>query len=160
MLVSGEAEAPDVVLWDGVAALEQGESDALQAPVLALVANESEVAPLLAMGVQSALYQDASDEQLLAALHAAALGLAVLDPDFSAALAAPPLDESLEALTPREEDVLALLAEGLANKAIAKRLELSEHTVKFHLSALLGKFGVASRTELVVRAIQVGRVSL
>ncbi len=78
--------------------------------------------------------------------------------------AAPPFggDEPalIEELTPRELEVLRLLAEGLPNKTIAQRLDISEHTVKFHVNALLGKLGVASRTEAVVRATRLGLVFL
>ena len=105
------------------------------------------------------LYRTASPDKLIAALQALAQGLNVFEPDLAEALfpqsrvADPPED-----LTPRELEVLRHLAEGLSNKTIAKALDISENTVKFHLSALLGKFGVSSRTEVVVRAIQLGLV--
>jgi DNA-binding CsgD family transcriptional regulator len=63
-------------------------------------------------------------------------------------------------LTPREREVLALLAEGLSNKAIADRLAISEHTAKFHVNAVLAKLGVQRRTEAVVRAARLGLVTL
>ena len=63
-----------------------------------------------------------------------------------------------EPLTPREIEVLELLAEGAGNKQIADRLKLSEHTVKFHVSSILGKLGAASRTEAVTEAIRRGLV--
>jgi len=62
----------------------------------------------------------------------------------------------LEALTPREHDVLMLLAEGAGNRAIAERLGISDHTVKFHLSAIFGKLGVTTRTAAVRRALRHG----
>ncbi len=62
----------------------------------------------------------------------------------------------LEALTPREHDVLTLLAEGAGNRAIAERLGISEHTVKFHLSAVFGKLGATTRTAAVRRALRLG----
>jgi DNA-binding NarL/FixJ family response regulator len=65
-----------------------------------------------------------------------------------------------EELTPRELEVLQQLAEGLANKAIAQRLGISEHTVKFHVNAIMGKLGVQSRTAAVVRATRLGLVVL
>ena len=61
-----------------------------------------------------------------------------------------------EALTPREHDVLTLLAEGAGNRAIAERLGISDHTVKFHLSAIFGKLGVTTRTAAVRRALRLG----
>ncbi len=65
-----------------------------------------------------------------------------------------------EPLTAREKEVLQNMAEGLANKQIALELGISEHTVKFHLSALYAKFGVSSRTEAVKRGIELGLISL
>jgi DNA-binding NarL/FixJ family response regulator len=65
-----------------------------------------------------------------------------------------------EALTPREQEVLQLLAEGLPNKTIADSLHISEHTVKFHVNAILSKLGAQSRTEAVVRATRLGLLLL
>jgi DNA-binding NarL/FixJ family response regulator len=81
--------------------------------------------------------------------------LPLLRPDSSPDL--PPLPEPL---TPREQEVLQLLAEGLPNKAIARQLEISDHTVKFHVNAIMGKLGAQSRTEAVVRATRLGLVLL
>jgi DNA-binding NarL/FixJ family response regulator len=91
--------------------------------------------------------------------------LATLDPDFVTAvlpetsLATDILPEFTE-LTPRESEVLYLLAEGLTNKAIAHRLEISDHTVKFHVNAILGKLNAQSRTEAVVQATRLGLLLL
>ena len=65
-----------------------------------------------------------------------------------------------EPLTPREVEVLELLAEGLSNKAIAERLGISDQTVKFHVAAICGKLGAANRTDVVRRAIRRGLVSV
>jgi DNA-binding NarL/FixJ family response regulator len=65
-----------------------------------------------------------------------------------------------EPLTPREIDVLELLAEGLANKPIAARLGISDQTVKFHVASICGKLGAANRTDAVRRAVRRGLVSL
>ena len=94
----------------------------------------------------------------LAAARAAGL-------DAAAILVAPPPDElerapSPEALTPRELEVLELLAEGLPNKAIATRLGVSDQTVKFHVAALSGKLGAVNRTDAVRRAVRQGLISL
>ena len=65
-----------------------------------------------------------------------------------------------EALTPREHDVLSLVAEGLPNKAIAAALGISDQTVKFHVAAIIGKLGAANRTDAVRRAVRLGLVAL
>ncbi len=69
-------------------------------------------------------------------------------------------DESPDDLTPREREVLQLVAEGLANKMIAARLAISEHTVKFHVAAILAKLGAASRTEATHTAARRGLIAL
>jgi DNA-binding NarL/FixJ family response regulator len=69
-------------------------------------------------------------------------------------------DRPVESLTPRELDVLVLLADGVGNREIASRLEISEHTVKFHLSAIFGKLGASSRTDAVRRALRSGLIDL
>ena len=66
----------------------------------------------------------------------------------------------VEALTPRELQVLQLLAAGLGNKEIASRLEISEHTVKFHVAAIMGELGAASRTEAVTLGIRHGLIMI
>ncbi|MEJ2211683.1 MAG: response regulator transcription factor [Anaerolineae bacterium] len=161
---------PDVVLWDlgwdPEAGLEETlqELEALAAgetAVVALLPDEEHAAEVQAAGALGLLLREAPAALLVAALRAAALGLLVLDSDLApgarlpaAAAGAPPV----EALTPRESEVLQLLAEGLTNRAIALELEISEHTVKFHVNAILGKLGAQSRTEAVVRAVQAGLV--
>ena len=70
------------------------------------------------------------------------------------------VDGEIEMLTPREVQVLELLAEGLSNKAIAQRLAISDQTVKFHVAAICGKFGAANRTDAVRRAVRRGLITL
>lgn len=65
-----------------------------------------------------------------------------------------------EALTPRELEVLSVLAEGLSNRAIASRLAISEHTVKFHISSIFAKLGAENRTDAVRRGVRLGLISL
>jgi DNA-binding NarL/FixJ family response regulator len=72
----------------------------------------------------------------------------------------PPDIEYDEALTPREIQVLDLLAEGLPNKAIAARLQISDQTVKFHVASISGKLGAANRTDAVRRAVRRGLITL
>ena len=66
----------------------------------------------------------------------------------------------IEPLTPREQEVLVLLADGLRNREIATRLGISEHTVKFHLAAIFGKLGASSRTEVVRKALRLGLIDV
>jgi DNA-binding CsgD family transcriptional regulator len=66
----------------------------------------------------------------------------------------------VEQLTPREHEVLVLVADGLRNRDVAARLGITEHTVKFHLAAIFGKLGVSSRTGAVRRALQLGLIAL
>jgi two-component system, NarL family, nitrate/nitrite response regulator NarL len=69
-------------------------------------------------------------------------------------------DHYRESLTPREQEVLTLLAEGLSNKAMAQVLGISDQTVKFHVAAIIGKLGATNRTDAVRRAIRRGLVAI
>lgn len=160
-----QPETADLILWDlgwdGDAALPAWEQ--VETPIVALAAAETNAAALWTAGVSGVLPRDAAPERLLAAAQAVLHGLAVFD---AAAGFAPgandPLDEAapLEELTPREIEVLNLLAEGLTNKAIAQALQISSHTVKFHVNAIMSKLNAQSRTAAVVRATRLGLLSL
>jgi DNA-binding NarL/FixJ family response regulator len=117
---------------------------------------------LLAAGARGVLPRSADGARLAAALEAVAQGLWVLDSPPPALLGGDPSADAAptDPLTPRELEVLQLLARGLANKAIAERLEISENTVKFHLAAITGKLGVSSRTEAVVKGAKLGLIYL
>ena len=148
-------------LWDlGAAGGGDALAGAARAPIVALAADEAEAAEALRAGARAVLFRGASADALAAALVAAARGLAVLDAGSPAAWIRPPEEAPARGLTPREREVLALLAEGLANKAIAARLGISEHTAKFHVNAILAKLGVESRAEAIVRAARLGLVAL
>jgi len=108
-------------------------------------------------GVRGVLQPDASGAQIAAALQAAAADLLVLSPESAETHTVAPAHSGLSA---REVEVLRLIAEGLANKEIAYRLGLSEHTVKFHVSSLLGKLGAGSRAEAVGAGIRQGILML
>jgi DNA-binding NarL/FixJ family response regulator len=135
-------------------------------PVLALLPDPSHAADVWTAEVRGLLLRDAPPASIVAALQAVAQGLAVLDQPLTGALHTSQSQPSgtdllpLEQLTPRELQVLQLLAEGLPNKAIARQLGISEHTVKFHVNAILGKLGAQSRTDAVVRATRLGLLLL
>ena len=104
------------------------------------------------------LTRDASAEQIVHSVKAAAAGLLVFD---SPSVPRPDAGEEISAeLTPREIQVLQLLAEGLVNRDIAERLNISEHTIKFHIGSILGKLQASSRTEAVTRGLRSGLIEL
>jgi DNA-binding NarL/FixJ family response regulator len=161
----GEPTTADVVVWDLGAdpALWQGAFSESAAPTVALVASEDQAAQALASGARAVLPRDAGGGRLAAAARAARDGLVAMDPAIAAALFArrpAPAAAPAEALTPREREVLDLLARGLSNKEIGAALGISEHTAKFHVNAILEKLGAAGRTEAVVRAARLGWVTL
>ncbi len=112
----------------------------------------------LRAGVRAVLPPDASREELRAAIHAAAAGLAVLRPRDLEPVFAPAAAES--DLSPRELEILRMLAGGLPNKTIAWKLGISEHTVKFHVASILNRLNAASRTEAVTIGIRRGLIML
>ena len=115
-------------------------------------------AQLLESSVEVAGEFASADEARQSGISADAL-LMALEPGVSTRRRTEP-EVIEEALTPREIQVLELLAEGLANKAIAERLSISDQTVKFHVAAILGKLGVANRTEAVRVAVRRGLIAM
>jgi len=105
---------------------------------------------------------DTSPEQIIQAIKSIAAGLMVFDGTLMRGAIPGADDESqvLEPLTPRESEVLLLLADGMGNKEIAARLNVSEHTIKFHIRSILGKLGASSRTEAVSRGLRSGLIEL
>jgi DNA-binding NarL/FixJ family response regulator len=126
----------------------------------------AELRRVLHWGVRAVLPRDAPVSEIAAAIEGAAAGLTVLSTEDVEALLPVATDavqtESVpgEALTSRELEVLSMLAEGLGNKDIAARLKISEHTVKFHVSSILGKLGASTRGEAVARGVREGLVVL
>jgi DNA-binding NarL/FixJ family response regulator len=166
---------PDVVVWDlgweptpgppdvptGLERLAEVRDTGQ--PVVALLPDDRYAALVWASGVRGLLLRDVDAATLALALPVVAQGLVVCDAALVAGLLParqPALMSSAEALTPREQEVIQLLAEGLPNKTIADRLHISEHTVKFHVNAILSKLGAQSRTEAVVRATRLGLLLL
>jgi len=153
----------DVVLWDvGSSAPRLDAEDHGATRFLVLAADQRQAAQALAEGARGALPREVSAERLAMAVSAVHEGLLVVDEAFSEALGVRPgpVARLAEPLTSRELEVLALLSEGLSNKAIASRLEISESTAKFHVAAILGKLGVGSRAEAIVQAARLGLVML
>lgn len=124
----------------------------------------SAIADLLRVGIQGILPDDATAEEIISTLQTVALGLTVLHPDIVTSLPHSPTPShspiSPTSLTPREIEVLHMLAEGLGNKAIARRLTISEHTVKFHIGSIFSKLNASSRTEAVILGARQGLILL
>jgi len=156
--------APDVIVWD-VSWETETAIDNLRLlpedapPVLALAATGNQASKAQAAHAPGTLSRDSTPDSLAAAILALSHGLKVTDPVVSGS-PAPPTPSSGSLLTPREQEVLRLLAEGLPNKGVASRLKVSEHTVKFHVNSIMGKLNAQSRTEAVTLATRLGLLPL
>jgi two-component system, NarL family, response regulator LiaR len=161
---------PDVVLMDllmpvmdGISATEKIRAELPEVEVIALtsVLEDASVTGAVRAGAIGYLLKDTDSEELSRAIKAAAEGRVHLAPEAAARLMrevrAP---DSPEALTDREAEVLRLLAHGKANKQIASSLYVSEKTVKAHVSSILRKLGVQSRTQAALYAVRAGLVSI
>jgi len=136
-----------------------------ESPPLLLLSADTDpewLSAALRAGVRGVIPRDAPEQEIAAAIEGAAAGLVVLHPEWvenaitrriAGAVAAEPL-------SPREIDVLRLMAEGASNKTIAWKLEISEHTVKFHVNSILSKLRAGSRTEAVMLGVRRGLVPL
>ncbi|QIG46066.1 response regulator transcription factor [Nocardioides anomalus] len=155
--------APDVVLMDlsmpvldGVEATRRllREVPTARVVVLTSFADTARVQEALRAGAVGYLLKDSEPATLLAAVRSAAAGSGPIDPRVTAALLEPTAaqDEDAEALSPREREVLELVAQGLANKQIARRLGITERTVKAHVGSLFRRIGVADRTSAALWA--------
>jgi two-component system, NarL family, response regulator YdfI len=118
---------------------------------------------LLRAGVRAILPRDASAPEVAVGIEAVVAGLVVLHPSaapFSVSRVArggrTPGPTQIDPLTPRELEILAMMAEGMRNRAIASRLGISTHTVKFHIAAILDKLNARSRTEAVTIGLRQG----
>jgi len=137
--ISDDPDQADVVLADGVL-------PATDLPAVTLGGNVPTHAGLLP--------SDASPEQIDAAIRAVATGLVVRTVEASRPAFAAVAEQELNLLTPREVEVLGAISNGLSNKAIARQLGISQHTVKFHVEALLHKLGAGSRAEAVYKGLR------
>ena len=167
---------PSVVVWDlgwdPVRGLDESPAAGLEQlsalsdsnlPIVALVSDQRQAVGAWLAGSRGLLLRASPGATLRAAVRAVSQGLMALDPELSLALL-PTAERSAgpEAaeLTPRETQVLQLLAEGLPNKVIASQLDISEDTVKFHINSIMGKLGAQSRTDAVMRATRSGLILL
>lgn len=165
--VQADLRSADVLLAD----LGEVDSDVVQSlgrlaiPVVLLIeAWDQEVLnATLRSGIRGVIPAESGSDEIEGALQAVSSGLVAITPAASAILlgeARQPAQALAEPLSDRETEVLSLIAEGLSNKIIAYRLNISEHTVKTHVTAILAKLGAASRTEAVAQAIRRGLVML
>jgi len=177
ILVTGEAadfegldlltEETEVLLLASVPELPEMDEDS---PAILLMTDRLEDAQMLAASQSRTwgiLPLSASEEELTAALQALGEGLWVGTPALVQGMMRTPRqielvsgDELPEPLTARETEVLQMIAQGLANKQVALKLDISEHTVKFHLSSLYAKLNVSSRTEAIRVGLSLGFISL
>jgi DNA-binding NarL/FixJ family response regulator len=130
--------------------------------IVMLIQDPDAVREAYAAGARGMFTREIDGERLAAALLAIGAGAVVIDPVIADALigaAHAPLPEQAQ-LTPREIEVLELLARGLSNKAIGEALGISDHTAKFHVNAIMNKLGAETRTEAVVLAAKLGLVAL
>jgi len=158
--------AADILVWDLGADVRNAQAHIedvgeAESEIVALLPSASVAGPALAAGARGLLTRATSASALAAAVAAVRAGLIVVDPSFAAALI-PSRDHAplAEDLTAREQEVLQRLSEGISNKEIAAKMHISDHTVKFHVNAILTKLGVTSRTEAVVQAARRGLVIL
>jgi two-component system, NarL family, response regulator YdfI len=137
-----------------------------RAPAVVVLGDDSVdgwIAQAVRSGARAALPRTATAEQIASAVAAVAAGLLVLPADSGPAVlprAAVRVDHPPQPLTPREAEVLGMLAEGLGNKVIATRCGISEHTVKTHVAAVFAKLGVSTRAEAVASAARAGLLML
>ena len=158
-----ESENPDVVLMDvsmpelnGIAAtraIVEANPDA-KVVVPTAFSDRNRVIEALDAGAIGYLLKDAEPSELFAAIRAAARGESPLAPKAASALVNERSSRRDADLTDRETEVLSLVAEGLANKLIARRLEISEKTVKAHLTSIFQRIGVTDRTQAALWAQQ------
>jgi DNA-binding NarL/FixJ family response regulator len=164
------ATQPQVVLFDlaldpddELSGLWRLRTQAPSAAVLALSESNGDARTLAALqaGARGCLPKTATGAELLEAAQGVVEGETILPPAATAALLEQLRGEGpAETLSPREGEVLRHVAAGLTNKAIALKLGISEHTVKFHLGSAMSKLGAASRAEAVAVAIRRGLISV
>ncbi len=164
-----EKQGPDVVLMDlrmpqmdGVSAIRQirAQFPKVQVLVLTTYDTDSEIVRAVEAGATGYLLKDVPREELFRAVRLCARGEAVLSPPIAARLLGRMRGPAEENLSVRELEVLSLVAKGFSNKEIARKLKISEATVKTHLLHTFGKLGVDDRTAAVTVALERGILRL
>ncbi|MBI4910796.1 MAG: response regulator transcription factor [Acidobacteria bacterium] len=164
-----DEEKPDLVVMLLDRVPESIRAEMLALPLLVLMDSPPPAFTPLALrwGVRGVLPADADETELEAAVEAVAAGLLVVHPNTADALTDAQLDAPArpatplqEPLTPRETEILRMLALGIGNKEIAARLAISEHTVKYHVASILSKMGAGTRTEAVTAGLRYGLILL
>ncbi len=164
-----ERVRPDIVLMDlqmprldGVAAIRRIREASAPPSILVLTTYDTDARILAAVeaGANGYLLKDAPREELFAAIRAAAAGGTPLSPAVASRLMQRVRSGGDEALSPREIDVIELVARGSSNTEIARRLRISEATVKTHLLHIFEKLGVGDRTSAVTTALRRGLIQL
>ena len=166
------AHDPDVVLMDmrmprvsGADATRTLRAEGLEVPVVILTTfdDHEQVLDGIRAGAKGYMLKDVSLESLIDAISSVARGETMIQPAITETLlrglsdtASAPEDESIEPLTPRETEVIRLMAGGYSNREIANALHKSEGTIKNHVSSILAKLGVRDRTRAVLKAIEHG----
>ena len=155
-------QRPDVVLMDlempGMDGIEatrriRGGDPSVNVVVLTAFSDRGRILDAIDAGAVGYLLKDAEPDELIRGLQAAARGESPLSPKAAQALVAARAEQQSDPeLTPREREVLALLADGLPNKLIARRLDISEKTVKAHLTSIFQTIGVTDRTQAALWA--------
>jgi DNA-binding NarL/FixJ family response regulator len=156
---------PDVVLMDlampGVDGVEATRRIAAEAPesqvvVLTSFAEQSRVLEAIDAGATGYVLKDASVDEVVRAIHAAAAGDAPLDPRVARVLVSRTAEDPFAVLSEREREVLALVADGVPSKTIARRLGITEPTVRAHLTRIYRQIGVDDRTQAALWAVERG----
>lgn len=169
-----QLEAVSAISGRDSAGTMRGSAPPPVAPGIIVLAEDALAREALRRGARAVLPRESAPEEIVAAVFAAAAGLVALRPEtaelvigneprrpaFNSTRPGSVDGFSEEALTPRELEVLNLVAEGAGNKEIATRLRISEHTVKFHVASILSKLGAASRTEAVALGVRRGLILL
>jgi len=163
-------EAADVLVLDAgagpAAAALRRLGDVIRPPATVLLSDDPSLGltrAALGAGLRAVLPRGSPAQQIAAAIDAVIAGLVIIHPSALPALRPAPAasrvaPDARQPLTPREIEVLAMIAEGLGNKEIAARLGISGHTVKFHIAAILAKLGAGSRTEAVTIGLRQGLI--